>query len=264
MWYQLYLAGEREISLEALARARTAGYTVLVVTIDTAVGGHRVRDLRNGLRELIGRDYLARLPYVWQILARPRWLAGFYGDGGLMSFPNVVLPGQGPMRYSDVAGALARSGVCWDDLAWIREAWDGPIVIKGIYTADDARRAVDRGAHGIVVSNHGGRQLDGVAAAIRTLPEIVAAVGDRTEVLFDSGVRRGSDIAKAICLGARAVLVGRAYMYGVAAGGTAGAARAIEILRDELERTLRLLGVGQVADLNPSFVRLPREWRDEE
>lgn len=260
VWYQLYLAGTRDVSLAGIERARAAGFGVLMVTIDTPVAGHRVRDMRNGLSELIGSNPFAKVPHLGQILRRPRWLAGFYGDGGLMSFPNVVLPGKGPMHYDDVAGALSNSSVCWDDLEWIREVWDGPIVIKGIYTADDARRAVDAGAAAIVVSNHGGRQLDGVAASIRILPEVVAAVGEQTEVLFDSGIRRGGDVAKALCLGARAVLVGRAYMYGVAAGGNAGATRAIEILREEVIRTLRLLGVSSVDALDRSLVDIPEAW----
>lgn len=260
VWYQLYLAGPREVSLAGIERAKAAGYSVLVVTIDTPVAGHRVRDVRNGLRELIGPSAFAKVPYLGQILRKPGWLAGFYGDGGLMSFPNVVLPGKGPMSYADVAGALSNSSVCWDDLEWIREVWDGPIVIKGIYTVDDARRAVDMGAAGIVVSNHGGRQLDGVAASIRVLPAVVEAVGEETEVLFDSGIRHGSDVAKALCLGARAVLVGRAYMYGVAAAGSAGAARAIEILREELVRTVRLLGVSSIDGLDRSLVDVPSEW----
>ena len=138
--------------------------------------------------------------------------------------------------------------------------WQGPIVVKGVHTADDARRAVEAGANGVVVSNHGGRQLDGVAASLRVLPEVVAAVGDRTEVLFDGGIRRGSDIVKALALGARAVLVGRAYVYGLGAGGGAGVTRAIEILRADLLRTLRLLGCGSTTELDRSFLELPSDW----
>src|SRR5256714_14493155 len=131
------------------------------------------------------------------------------------------------MPYADVTAALEQSVVTWNDLKWIREAWNGPIVIKGIHTPEDARRAVDAGANALVVSNHGGRQLDGVAPTLRVLPEVLASVGDRIEVLIDGGIRRGSDIAKALCIGARAVLVGRAYAYGLGAAGGAGVARAI-------------------------------------
>jgi hypothetical protein len=157
-------------------------------------------------------------------MARPRWLARFIADRGLMECPNVMLP-TGPMAYAAVGDALVQCAVGWDDLRWIRDAWRGPIVVKGVHTADDARRAVEAGAEGIVVSNHGGRQLDGVAATLRILPEVVAAVGDRTEVLFDGGIRRGTDIVKAIALGARAVLIGRAYVYGLGAGGGRGVTR---------------------------------------
>jgi L-lactate dehydrogenase (cytochrome) len=176
-----------------------------------------------------------------------------------MSFPNVMLP-SGPMAYADVGRALAECAVGWADLRWIREVWGGPIIVKGVHTADDARRAVDAGAEGIVVSNHGGRQLDGVAPTLRVLPEVVAAVGDRTEVLFDGGIRRGSDIVKALALGARAVLIGRAYVYGLGAGGGPGVTRAIDILRADLLRTLTLLGCGSAAALDRSFLDLPIGW----
>ena len=165
------------------------------------------------------------------------------------------------MPMLDVVTALRRSVVTWEDIRWIRETWAGGIVIKGVLTGDDARRAIDEGAAAIVVSNHGGRQLDFVAATIRALPEVVSAVNGRIEVLMDGGVRRGSDIVKAICMGARAVLVGRAYAYGLAAGGQAGVARALEILQADLERTLTLLGCASVQELNPSYVSYPSEWR---
>jgi L-lactate dehydrogenase (cytochrome) len=252
LWYQLYLVGGHDVAKAAMARARTAGFSALVVTIDTPVAGFRMRDVRNGVRELASRRLWSMLPFLPQLLAHPRWLAAFLLDGGLMNFPNVVLP-EGPMLYADVGVALEQAVVTWQDLGWIRDAWQGPIVVKGVHTADDARRAIDGGANAIVVSNHGGRQLDGVAASLRVLPEVVAAVGDRTEVLMDGGVRRGSDVAKAICLGARAVLVGRAYAYGLAAAGEPGVSRAIEILRTDLVRTLKLLGCASVVDLDRSF-----------
>ena len=260
LWYQLYLAGGRECALPALDRAKAAGFSALVVTIDTAVAGMRERDFRNGVKELLGGKMRSMLPFVSQLLVKPRWLAGFFADGGLMKFPNIVVPGKGPMLYADVTAALEQSVVTWEDLEWIREAWTGPIVIKGIHTAEDARRAVDEGADALVVSNHGGRQLDRVAPSLQMLPEVVAAVGDRIEVLFDGGIRRGSDIIKALCLGARAVLVGRAYAYGLGAAGEAGVARAIEILRADLVRTLKLLGCASVGELARSYVDVPRDW----
>ena len=261
VWYQLYLIGGHDVARAAIERARSAGCTALVVTIDTPVAGLRERDIRNGTKELVSGKPFTMLPHVIQFLAKPRWLAAYLRDGGLMSFPNIVLP-DGPMPYADVGAALEQSMVCWDDLRWIREAWQGPIVVKGVHTADDARRAIDAGAEAIVVSNHGGRQLDGVAATIRVLPEVIAAANGRVEVLLDGGIRRGSDVVKALCLGARAVLIGRAYAYGLGAGGGAGVTRAIEILRADIVRTLKLLGVASTAALDCSFVETPRDWKD--
>jgi len=260
VWYQLYLVGGREVASAAIERARNAGFSALAVTIDTAVSGLRERDVRNGTKELLGRSVSARLPFLPQFLARPRWLAGFLSDGGLMSFPNVVIPGQGPMPYADVGAALEQSTVSWPDLRWIREVWKGPIVIKGVLTGEDARRAVDEGAEALVVSNHGGRQLDGVSATLRALPEVVSATNGRAELLLDGGIRRGSDIVKALCLGARAVLCGRAYAYGLGAGGGEGVERAIQILRADLVRTLKLLGCASVSELDRSYVEFPPAW----
>ena len=258
-WYQLYLVGGREVAKGATARARAAGYRALVVTVDTPVSGMRERDPRNGTKELLSGNPFTMLPYLGQMLTRPRWLAAWLLDGGLMNFPNIVLE-DGPMGYADVGAALEQSMVSWDDLPWIREAWQGPIVVKGIHIGDDARRAADAGVEAIVVSNHGGRQLDTVAATLRVLPEIVAAAGGRVEVLMDGGIRSGSDVVKALCLGARAVLIGRAYAYGLAAAGEAGVARAIEILRTDMVRTLKLLGCDSTAKLDRSFVDVPPEW----
>jgi isopentenyl diphosphate isomerase/L-lactate dehydrogenase-like FMN-dependent dehydrogenase len=260
VWYQLYLVGGRECALAAIERARDAGFSALVVTIDTPMAGFRERDIRNGAKELLSGKLGAMLPFVNQLLTKPRWLAAFLTDGGLMKFENVVLPGKGPMLYADVTAALEQSVVTWQDLKWIREAWSGPIVIKGIHTGEDARRAADMGADALVVSNHGGRQLDRVAPSLQILPEVIASVGDRIEVLLDGGVRRGSDIVKALCLGARAVMIGRAYAYGLGAAGGAGVARAIEILRTDLVRTLKLLGCASIAELNRSYVDVPADW----
>lgn len=252
--FQLYLVGGREVAEGTVARARAAGCSALVVTIDTAVAGLRERDVRNGMVELLGGSIFSKLPYIYQVLTRPRWLMDFLLDGGVPPMANVVLSGGKPLPLIDVGAALAAAAVTWQDLRWLRQAWPGPIVVKGVLTAEDARRAVDEGAAAVVVSNHGGRQLDCVSPTLRALPEVVAAVGDKTEVLMDGGIRRGSDIVKAICLGARAVLIGRAYGYGLAAAGEAGVACALGILRNDAERTLKLLGCQSVADLNPSFV----------
>ncbi len=256
-WYQLYLLGGREAATAAIARARAAGFSALVVTIDTAVAGQRERDLHNGGRELVSGDLWKMLPYVGQLLARPAWLLDFLRDGGMMKFPNVVIPGEGPMGYEDVGAALERSTVTWRDMSWIREAWQGPIVVKGVLDAEDARRALDAGADAIVVSNHGGRQLDCVAPTLLALPGVVDAVAGRSEVYLDGGIRRGSDVVKAIALGASAVLVGRAYAYGLGAAGGAGVSKAIEILRSGIIRTLRLLGCLDISALDGSYVERP-------
>jgi L-lactate dehydrogenase (cytochrome) len=212
------------------------------------------------MKELLSTSLFAKIPYLPNILAHPGWLASFLLDGGLPKLENVVPPGQGPMELLDVGAALASATVTWEDLRWIREVWSGPIVVKGLLTGDDARRAADEGASAVVVSNHGGRQLDSVSPTLRALPEIVAAVKGQVEVLMDGGVRRGADIVKALCLGARAVLIGRAYAYGLAAAGPAGVARALEILRSDVERTVRLLGCPSVTALDRSYVEVPPHW----
>jgi len=259
-WYQLYLCGGRDVAAATLQRARDAGFSALILTIDTAVAGMRERDLRNGVKELLTRRPGAMLPYIPQFLAKPGWLVPFLRDGGLMKFPNVVLA-DGPMLYADVGAMLEQSTVTWSDLRWIREIWKGPVVIKGVHTGDDARRAVDEGANAIVVSNHGGRQLDSVHPTIRVLPEIVAAVDGRIDVLLDGGVRRGGDVVKALCLGARAVLVGRAYAYGLAAAGAPGVRRALDILQADIARTMKLLGCTSLAELDRPYVSVPADWR---
>ena len=260
VFYQLYLLGGRAAAEAAIDRARIAGFAGLVVTIDTPVSGSRERDYRNGMKELISGNLLEKIPFLPQIARRPGWLLSFLRDGGLRPLPNVVVPDRGPMPLLDVNAALASSVVTWADFRWIRDCWRGLIVAKGVLTGDDARRAVDAGAAAISVSNHGGRQLDGVPAALRALPEVIKAVNGQVEVLMDGGVRRGSDIIKAICLGARAVLCGRAYAYGLAAAGAVGVARAIDILRADLERTLRLLGCPAIAALDHSYINIPQNW----
>ena len=260
VFYQLYLMGGRGAAEAAIERARIAGFNALVVTIDTPVSGIRERDYRNGMKELISGGPFDKIPFLPQILSRPGWLASYLLDGGLPGLPNVIVPGKGQMPLVDINAALAESAVTWADFGWIRKVWTGPIVVKGVLTADDARRSIDEGAAAISVSNHGGRQLDGVPASLRALPEVVDAVKERIEVLMDGGVRRGTDVAKALCMGARAVLCGRAYAYGLAAAGEAGVDRAIEILRVDLERTLRLLGCPSVEALDRSYVNVPKSW----
>jgi isopentenyl diphosphate isomerase/L-lactate dehydrogenase-like FMN-dependent dehydrogenase len=257
-WFQLYLVGGREVAEAGIERARNAGFNALVVTIDTPVAGMRERDFRNGMTEMFAGSLFAKLPYYQNILEHRGWLMDFLRDGGMPKLENVVIPKQGPMSLMDVGSALSRAVVTWEDLKWIREVWRGPIIVKGVLTGDDAKRSADEGAAAVVVSNHGGRQLDCVSSTLHVLPEIVAAVGGRTEILMDGGVRRGSDIVKALCLGARAVLIGRAYAYGLAAAGQAGVARALEILRADVDRTLRLLGCPSVTALDPSYLEKTR------
>jgi L-lactate dehydrogenase (cytochrome) len=261
LWYQLYLAGGRPVVEPALARAWQAGCRVLAVTIDTNTPGMRERDIRNGSAQLVGPGVLNKVRFLPQLLRRPRWLAGFLADRpDVMRYPNVVVPGVGPARANDVRAMLADSIIDWSDLPWIRATWPGAIVMKGVLTADDARRSVDAGAAGVIVSNHGGRQLDTCYPTARALPEVVRAVGSQIEVLVDGGIRRGADIAKALGMGAKAVLVGRAYAYGFAAAGQAGVVRAVELLKADFDRTLRLLGCPTSRDLDASYIDVPASW----
>lgn len=190
MWYQLYLLGGRAPAEIALERAWKAGFTALFVTIDTGVAGMRERDIRNGVGQLMGGNYLGMIPHLAQFFAHPEWVISFLMDGGIHKLPNVIIPGAGPMALIDVAAALADSVVTWQDFHWLREVWPGPIVAKGVLTGDDARRAIDVGAAGVVVSNHGGRQLDSVSATLHALPEIVKAVNGQAEILMDGGAPR--------------------------------------------------------------------------
>jgi len=260
-FFQLYLAGGRKAAEGGLARAKAAGFKGLFVTIDTPVGGNRERDARNGMKALMGTNPFAKIPYLPNLLAHPRWLAAFIGDGMVRPFPNVVIPGSGPLAAIDVASALESAQVSWTDLKWIRELWDGPIVMKGVMTADDAKRSVDHGAQGIVVSTHAGRQLDSVAGSLRVLPGILEAVGSQIDVIFDGGIRRGADVVKAMAMGAKAVLLGRGYAYGMAAAGDAGIERALEIFEADIVRTLKLLGCSSISQLDPSYIALRPGFR---
>ena len=257
VWYQLYLTGGRAAAESAMHRAMDVGYTVLVITIDSTVIGHRERESRDGMEQLLRGNIWSKIPFVPGILTHPRWLTRFLIDGGLPDMPNIVSPERGVLRVRDAHTAMKRQAFTWSDMQWIRALWKGPIVVKGVLTAEDAKRSLDHGAAAIVVSNHGGRQLDGTPASLQVLPEIVEQVKDRAEVLMDSGIRRGSDIIKAICLGARAVLCGRAYAYGLATAGETGVSRSLDLLRADMERCLKLLGCPSVNALDGSYVRVP-------
>jgi L-lactate dehydrogenase (cytochrome) len=260
LWYQLYLAGGRAVAETTLARVWKAGFKVLAVTIDTNAPGNRERDLFNGAPYLMGGNLPSMLPYLPPVLLRPGWLLDFLTDKDSLFFPNIQIPGQGALPASDVRRVLAGAVVTWTDLEWIRAVWPGPIVAKGVITGDDARRALDHGCAGVIVSNHGGRQLDTCYPTLRALPEVVRAVNGQGAVLVDGGIRRGGDVLKAIAMGAQAVFIGRAYAYGLMAGGGAGVARAVSILKADLERTMTLLGCGSLKDLDASFVKVPTDW----
>ena len=258
-WYQLYLVGGRDIAMGSINRAKAAGYKALVVTIDTPVAGLRERDSRNGVKELLARN-LSTVPYLGQMLARPSWLISYFNDGGLMNFPNIVIGGDG--RWATPTSA-PRSNNRWSRgtiSAGSATPGAGPIVVKGVHTADDARRAVGKAPKRSWCRTTAAGSSMAWRRRIRVLPEVVAAVKGQTEILLDGGIRRGSDVVKALCMGARAVLIGRAYAYGLAAAGEEGVARAIEILRSDIVRTMKLLGCASVADLDGSYVDVPAEW----
>jgi L-lactate dehydrogenase (cytochrome) len=250
-WFQLYVGHDRGVVAELLQRARASGYSALVVTVDVAQTGPRERDRRNGftvpprvtMRTLAGG--VRRPRWTVDFLRRPRILSE-----GLLS--SVAADGEAG-SLAELIGRQFDPRLCWDDIAWLRERWSGPLLLKGILRGEDARRAAEVGATGVIVSNHGGRQLDRAPSSIRALPEVVDAVGSDLEVLMDGGIRRGADIVAALALGARACLVGRALVYGLAAGGEAGARRAMTMLVDELEVAMTLLGCESIRALD-------REW----
>lgn len=253
-WFQLYVWKDRELTKSLVDRAKAAGYTALVLTVDVPVLGQRERDLRNGatipprvtLRNAL--DSALKVGWLLGMARHPR-----------IDFVNVAGTAGGSGSGTFSLGGFVNSQfdptVSWEDLTWFRSLWSGPLAIKGITSAEDAVRAVDAGVDAVIVSNHGGRQLDSLPAAIEMLPEIADAVGSRSEVLFDGGIRRGSDVAKALALGARACLIGRPYLYGLGVAGQTGARQAVEILRAELGRVLTLLGRPRVRDLDRSAVR---------
>jgi (S)-mandelate dehydrogenase len=253
-WFQLYAWGERSVSQRLIERAAAAGYRALLVTVDTLAVGKRERDLRNDFAHQV--RFTPRI--VWGGLVHPRWLASVWLRGGVPRFENVAefaREGASARELTAFVRAHQNPALCWDDLAWMRSRWSGPFLLKGVLSVEDAKRAADLGADGVVVSNHGGRQLDSAIASLDALVPIVDAAGDRLTVLVDGGVRRGADVAKALALGARAVLVGRAPLYGLAAAGGPGAARALAILRDELARVLLFLGCRSAAALSRAYVQ---------
>jgi len=251
LWLQLYVQRDRRIAENMMARAKAAGFHALMLTVDTMVHGKRDHDVRNGFR----------LPVSWtprlfaDLMTHPRWCLRMVRQGGSPQLVNLARSAGMSPDLRRQAAAMSRQmdmSLTWADLDWLRRHWDGPVIIKGILDPADARAAMEHGADGVVVSNHGGRQLESAPSALERLPAIADAVGDRMQVFIDGGVRRGSDIAKALALGARAVLLGRAPLYGLAARGPNGAAEVLAILHAEFETTLRLLGVRQARRLDAS------------
>lgn len=245
-WFQLYMWKDRDRSMALVERAATAGFDTLLVTVDVPVAGARLRDTRNGMSippALTPATVLDALP-------RPRWWIDFLTTEPL-AFASLD-------RWSGTVAELLDTmfdpTVTFEDLAWIRDQWPGKVVVKGIQTLADARAVVDTGVDGIVLSNHGGRQLDRAPVPFHLLPEVARELGGDTEILLDTGIMSGADIVAAVALGARCTLVGRAYLYGLMAGGEAGVQRAVDILAGQLERTMRLLGVTCLEELNPRHV----------
>jgi L-lactate dehydrogenase (cytochrome) len=251
-WFQLYVGRDRGLAQALLERARATGYEAMVVTVDVARPGPRERDVRNGF--IVPPRLTART--IVDGVRRPRWTANFLSRPRILSeslLLSVAQEGQAA-SMAELIGRQFDPALSWRDIAWVQEHWDGPLLIKGILRGDDARQAASLGLAGVIVSNHGGRQLDHATSTICALPEVVEAAGGDLEVYMDGGIRRGVDIIRALALGARGVLAGRALVYGLAAGGAAGARRAMEILVDELRLAMTLMGCPSVRELDPTWV----------
>jgi isopentenyl diphosphate isomerase/L-lactate dehydrogenase-like FMN-dependent dehydrogenase len=250
-WFQLYMWREKQLSYELVKRAYAAGYEALIWTVDIGLGANREHNKRNGFNT----PYQANLKSLIDMSLHPEWLltvmARYLANGGMPRHENYPPQYRGSVTgKASQAKALRADAVGWDDVDRLRDIWPGKLIIKGIMRPDDAERAVERGADGIVISNHGGRNMDSAPATLDVLPGIVKAVGDRTTVIVDSGVRRGSDLVKCLALGAKFALTGRATLYGTAAGGQAGAQKALAILKDELRRTMSYVGCATTRDIN--------------
>ncbi len=255
LWFQVYAWRDRGLVHEMVERAAGAGYEALVLTVDTPVFGRRERDVRRGfsLPPTIGPSTLV------DGLLHPSWTTGFLTSEPIR-FANVIgrAVGDGgtPVTLSDYINEQFDSALSWADVAWLRSIWPGPILIKGVQTVQDALVAADEGVDGIILSNHGGRQLDGAPAIFPLVAPIAEALGGRSTIICDGGVRRGSDIVKAVAAGADAVMAGRAYLYGLGAGGEAGVSRVLDWFGEDVRRTLSLIGASAVRDLNPSFLSI--------
>lgn len=257
-WYQLYPARDRKISEDMVRRARDAGLSTLVITVDVPTNSKRERNLRNGF----GRPLRLSVKSKLEACLHPAWLADYlrHGVPAFSNWQRYAPAGASADAVAEFVASQMPTPVTWQDIEAVRRAWPGTLVLKGIMHPEDAKRALTIGVDGIMVSNHGGRQLDRAPAPIEVLPAINAAVGDRMTLMFDSGIRRGSDAITALCLGAKYVFVGRATLYGVTAGGCAGATRALAIFRDEIERTMMQMGAPDIRSLGPQWLM----WKDDE
>ncbi|WP_395647689.1 alpha-hydroxy acid oxidase [Terricaulis sp.] len=262
-WFQLYMINGRDGVKASIELARAAGCRVLALTIDLSAITPFDRISRALPSKADLANAIAFLPEVWD---RPRWLLSLLAGGLTMSCPNAPPAADGrAMAVGDIGKLLTATPPTWDDVAWIRKQWDGPLLIKGIMRTADARRALECGADAISVSNHGGKVIDGVPAAVTVLPEIADAVGDKLDVLLDGGVRRGADVVRACALGAKAVLIGRPYLWGLAAGGEAGVASVLRLFQRGIAATLSAIGCPSIQALDRSFLRpLPDQtvWND--
>jgi heme/flavin dehydrogenase (mycofactocin system) len=256
-FFQVYWAGSREQILERMQRAGRAGAAGVIVTLDWTFSHSRDWGSPT-IPDQLDLKAVARL--APEVLMRPRWLLQWAQAGGPpdLTVPNMALPGQPAPTFFGAYGEWMQSALpTWEDLRWLREQWDGPFMLKGVMRVDDAQRAAEIGVTAISVSNHGGNNLDGTPASIRALPAIAEAVGDQVEVVLDGGVRRGSDVVKALAVGARAVMIGRAYLWGLAANGQAGVENVLDILRNGIDSALLGLGHASIRDLDPADLLIP-------
>ncbi|MCG7594509.1 pre-mycofactocin synthase MftD [Mycobacterium sp. PSTR-4-N] len=259
-FFQMYWTGGRDKLLARMERARRAGAAGLIITTDWSFSNGRDW----GSPAIPERmDLKAMLRFAPEGLRRPRWLLEFAKTGRVpdLTAPNLADGGAAPTFFGAYGEWMQTPLPTWDDIAWLREQWGGPFMLKGVMRVDDARRAVDAGVTAISVSNHGGNNLDGTPAAIRALPAIAEAVGDQLEIVLDGGIRRGSDVVKAVALGARAVMIGRAYLWGLAAGGQAGVENVLDILRGGIDSALLGLGLSSIQELQPASVIVPEGFR---
>jgi L-lactate dehydrogenase (cytochrome) len=252
-WFQLYVLRDRDLTRHFIERARASHCTALVLTVDTKVQGPRERDMRNGFTVPPRFSAATILDFAWHY----SWLFDV-GLGPRITFKNFIGSKGASTDAMTITQFIAGQydlSVGWRDVEWFKSAWGGPVLLKGILTAEDARLALDHGADGVIVSNHGGRQLEGAMSAVQALPEIAEAVGDKLEVILDGGIRRGADVVRARALGAKACMIGRAWLYGLAAGGQPGVERALEILRNEIDVTLTLLGRPTLAEIDRGILQ---------